>query len=253
MSDLNVPEPDAGTSGRVMYAWEPPRNIVGGEPVPKRTGIPQPIVNSIGEVCPTCGHKMPGIKELLEESAGWIDNLDGVVVAFYNQMLDMAHSDAVELALAQGKSAEQAELDGQDAVADLAYLFPSDLLTAAEGEDSRGAGQRDKLAKALVALATTFDPGNEDKMTRLDNVIKSMGHRHAAFERRNGTIQGATLGEYNLAKRALFAVLGTLGDRLTAAHVEAWSQAYDYAAAGMMQVQIRSGASAPRFSPNHGQ
>jgi hemoglobin-like flavoprotein len=252
MSDLNAPEPQAGDSGRIMFNWQPPRNIVGDQPV-RPVGLPEPIVSTIGEVCPTCGHKMPGIKELLEESAGWIDDLDGVIVAFYRNMIDMAHSDAVTLALALGKSPEQAELDGQEAGGDIGYIFPKDLLTAAEGDDSRGAGQRDKLAKALVALATTFDPGNPDKMKRLDNVIKSMGFRHAAFERRNGTIQGATLGEYNLAWRALRAVLCTLGDRFTAAHEEAWRQAYDYTAAGMMQQQILSGASAPRFSPNHGQ
>jgi hemoglobin-like flavoprotein len=252
MSDLNAPMPAPGESGKIMYAWEPPRNIIGEKPV-KQPRLPKPIVSAIGEECPHCGHKMPGIKELLEESAGWITDMDAVVVAFYNQMLDMAHADAVNASLALGRSREQAELDGQDAVDDLDFIFPKDLLTAAAGEDSRGAGQRDKLAKALVALATTFDPGNPDKMTRLDNVIKSMGHRHAAFERRNGTIQGATLEEYALAKRALFAVLSTLGDRLTAAHAEAWSQAYDYTAAGMMQVQITSGATAARFSPNHGQ
>ncbi len=255
MSHLDAPDPQPapGDSGKIMFDWQPPRNIVGENPPVKVPGLPQPIVNAIGQVCPTCGHKEPGIKELLGESAGWITDMDGVIVAFYNQMLDLAHADAVRAGLDKGKSPEQAELDGQDAVDDLAFLFPKDLLSAAAGADTRGAGQRDKLAKALVALATTFDPGNEDKMTRLDNVIKSMGHRHAAFQRRNGTIQGTTLEEYALAKRALFAVLGTLGERFTAAHAEAWSQAYDYTAAGMMQVQIRSGASAPRFSPNAGQ
>ncbi len=252
MSDLNALETQPGDSGRIMVGWQPARNIVGERPEPVAR-MPKPIVNSIGEVCPTCGHKMPGIKELLEESAGWIDDLDGVIVAFYTQMLDMAHADAAELALSQGKSPEQAELDGQDAVADLAYLFPADLVTAAAGEDSRGAGQRDKLAKALVGLATSFDLSDPESMGWLDRQLEIWGRRHAAFQRRNGTIQGATLGEYNLAKRALFAVLGTLGERLTAAHVEAWSQAYDYAASGMMMAAIRSASTAPRFSPNDGQ
>lgn len=232
---------------RISYEnYQPARHILDRTHVPAQ-GLPKALVTPLGEVCPTCGASTPGIKDLLLESAGWISDLDGAIVAFYQKLLDLAREAAENDGVSKGWSEAQIAEAGEQAVQDLAFLFPADLLTAAEGDDSRGAGQRDKLAKALVALASTYDPADDEKMTRLDTVIKSMGHRHAAFARRNGTIQGATWDEYGLAKKALMFVLGTLGDRFTAEHAEAWSQAYDYAASGMIQVQLRSGALAPRF------
>lgn len=238
---------EKSSTERISYEnYRPTRHIL-DKHMTAVVALPKPVVTPLGEVCPACGASSPGIKDLLLESAGWIQDLDGAVVAFYQRLLDLARADAEQGAVTAGLSQTQVQDAGEVAVQDLAFLFPADLLSATEGESSKGAEQRDKLAKALVALASTYDPSDDDKMLRLDNVIKSMGHRHAAFARRDGTIRGATWYEYHLAKRALMDVLVSLGDRFSPQHAEAWSQAYDYTASGMIQVQLRSGALAPRF------
>lgn len=241
---------EVDTFGRPrMAAPQPGRNILAAAPVTASAAVPAVIVSANREECPTCrgAGYMPSVSDLLQESASWIDDMDGVVMAFYNRMLELARKDAEEQVHSTGGPYAVALAAGDAAVADLAHLFPSDLLTGAVGaEDSAGAGQRDKLAKALVALSKMYDPADAEQMARLDTAINSMGTRHAAFVRRDGTIKGATWEEYGLAKRALMDVLGTL-PQLTRAHAEAWSQAYDYTASGMVQVQYRSGFTMPRF------
>jgi hemoglobin-like flavoprotein len=244
---------EAGERGEfvVVPGPQPSRNILAGRPVTASAPVPAPIVSNERQTCQHCegtGY-MPSVSDLLRESAEWISDMDSVVKAFYEHLLDLAHGDAVMAAKMKGATDEQAGRAGDEAVADLAYIFPADLLTARAGQEgSRGAAQRDKLAKALVALATMYDPSDADAMARLDTALTSMGARHASFARRDGTVSGATLAEYNLVKRALMDILSAgLGPKLTAAHAAAWSQAYDDAAGTMLRVAARQTSTAPRF------
>jgi hemoglobin-like flavoprotein len=133
------------------------------------------------------------------------------------------------------------------AAPDLAFLFPPDLLTAAHGSGDPGAVQRDRLLAAILALADTYGAGPE-AMQRLDNVIVSMGHRHAAFARADGTVEGATEAEYD-AVIAVFLQLmrDALGDQFTDLHWKAWMRALRYVKVGMLWAQYHSGASYPRM------
>lgn len=225
-------------------APQPSRHILSAQPIRARMAVPAARVSATREPCPHCegtGY-MPSISDLLRESASWISDMDGVVVAFYTKLLEIAREDAERAAWATGDDQAAA---GDEAVADAAFIFPPDLIAAAAGDaDSRGAGQRDKLAKALVDIATYFDPADPEKMERLGNVIRSMANRHGAFVRRDGTIRGATDEEYVQVHRALAYVLGTL-PKLTPAHAEAWNLAYQHVSGGMQYFQ--QAAVAPRF------
>lgn len=230
-------------------APQPGRNILAGDPVTASAPVPRQLVAAIAETCSHCGTVVvPSISDLLRESAGWVTDMDAVIVAFYSRMMEIVRDDSERSARMRGADPFTAAQEGNEAVADLAHIFPADLISATAGEgNSRGVHQRDKLASALVDLAKLFDPSDEEKMRRLDSAVSSMGGRHASFVRRDGTVQGATLEEYAIAKRALMDVLGTLGDRFTDHHREAWSLAYDFVAGGMMRVQQLSGFSMPRF------
>jgi hemoglobin-like flavoprotein len=240
---------EAGEFGPTItypHVPQPSRHVL-GESVVARMPVPRAIVSVHREPCPTCQGSgyMPSVSDLLRETASWIEDMDGVVRYFYTTLMEMARTDAERDARETGQSDPLAA--GQKAVDDLAFIFPADLISAATKEaGSRGAAQRDKLADALVGMATLYDPADQEKMERLENVIRSMGARHAAFARRDGTIQGATLGEYHLVWRGLAATLATLGDRFTPQHAEAWRIAYDDVAAGMMRAQ-RDASTAPRF------
>lgn len=231
------PEPAMLTPSRYVLASAP---------------VAVPLVTPHREPCTHCegtGH-MPSISDYLRESFGWITETDPVIRRFYERMVERMRMDAEQEAIYRGVTPEAAVWQaGQDAVDDILFLFPGDLVSAdiERPGDSPGMQQRDRLAKAIMALATMYDPADGDKMQRLDSAIESMGTRHAAFARRDGTVMAATWEEYHHAKRALFDVLGTLGDRFTKKHAAAWSIAYDYAASGMIQAQQRSGMSFPRF------
>lgn len=181
--------------------------------------------------CPHCGGMGAIVKsttELLRESlraatAG--RDGDAIVRDFYARLLDTAP--------------------------DLAPLFPADLTTG--DALSAGATQRDRLLKALLALADLYVPGDAEKMDRLTTAVRAFGRSHAAFSRPDGTVRGASLEEYAAVKLALFAALkDAIGDGWVPAFGYAWSQAYDFAAAEMMAEQHRSGFTFPR-QPRAGQ
>lgn len=130
----------------------------------------------------------------------------------------------------------------------LASLFPPDLLTAANGDElSAGYGQRNRLLGALVALSQSYDPTDPEGMDRLDTALNAYGGRHAAFQRPDGTVSGASLEEYAVVKAVLFGTLvAAAGPAWRPQYTAAWSEAYDYAAGVMLAAQRRSGASFPR-------
>ncbi len=131
---------------------------------------------------------------------------------------------------------------------DLAALFPADLTDPFSG----GAGkiQRDKLLGALVALSQSYDPDAPDSegMQILDTHLATFGRSHVRFFRPDGSERGATLDEYAAVKRVLFGtLLDAAGEAWRPEFTDAWSEAYDYAAATMMYAQHRSGARAARY------
>lgn len=197
---------------------------------PVRTGsfgqpAAAPLVSQFRIDCAHCGGRgfMPGINDLLTESVALLgDQGDEVIRMFYASLL-RAHPQ-------------------------LMTLFPGDPTQGDFGSDHKGAIQRDRLLKALTALAGLYDPGNPAKMDHLDQALGSFGRAHASFVRQDGTIKGATLEEYAAVKEALFTTLVSVAaDKWQPEYTEAWSQAYDYATAVMLTEQFRSGFAAPRF------
>lgn len=189
------------------------------------SAAPQPIISQTRTDCEHCGGRgfMPGINDLLTESVALLgDEGDEVIRMFYSSLL-RAHPQ-------------------------LMTLFPGDPTQGDFGSDHKGAVQRDRLLKALTALAGLYDPSSPAKMDHLDQALASFGRSHAAFTRQDGTIKGATLEEYAAVKEALFSTLvAAAGAQWKPEYTEAWSQAYDYATAVMLAEQFRSGFSAPRF------
>lgn len=186
---------------------------------------PQPLISQARTDCQECGGRgyMPGINDLLQESVKLLGGQgDEVIRMFYSALL-RAHPQLIT-------------------------LFPGDPTQGDFGSDHKGAVQRDRLLKALAALADLYDPGDAEKMKHLDQALSSFGRAHASFIRQDGTIRGATLEEYAAVKEALFAtLLRVAADKWKPEYTEAWSQAYDYAAAAMLTEQFRSGFAAPRF------
>lgn len=181
-----------------------------------------PPVRDVRPTCPHCrgtGHVLT-VNDLLRESIGLLGNDgDAVIRTFYAALLKHAP-----------------ELD---------YLFPRDLLAEIPyGAESAGSGpqQRDRLLVALVAVAKNYDPEYPERMAALDSTLERYGRSHAAFQRQDGSVRGATLDEYHVVKVMLF---NTLHDVAGAAwrpeFDDAWSEAYDYAAAGMLFHGQRSG------------
>jgi hemoglobin-like flavoprotein len=198
------------------------------DPGPADSGVhalPSPV-RGVRVGCHECegrGYVVKPVKELLQESLGLIPEGkgDAVVAEFYRRLIDADN----------GKPSED----------HIASLFPSDLLSAADGEvDSRGAQQRDRLFKALAALADLYNPDDPAAMERLDHALGAYGRSHAPFLRPDGSVRGATLQEYAAVQ---FALIGTFRDAGGPGwHPEydrAWVEAYDYAAAKMMVEQHR--------------
>lgn len=187
--------------------------------------VPKPMVSQNREPCEHCGGRgfMPSVSDYLRESIQLLgDQGDEVVRAFYVALFRAAP--------------------------ETAKLFPGDPTQGELGTDHRGARQRELLLSALASLADLYDPDDPDKMKRLDTALGSFGRKHAAFARPDGTVKGATWEEYGAVKDALFQTLvRAAGEKWRPEYAEAWSQAYDYAAAVMVAEQYRSGFSAPRF------
>lgn len=187
--------------------------------------VPQPIVSQARVHCTHCEGRgyVPGVNDLLSESLALLgDQGDDVIRAFYSRLFMVAP--------------------------ELASLFPGNPTEGEFGTDHKGAVQRERLLAALAALAELYDPADAEKMGRLDGALDRFGRAHAAFVRQDGTIKGATWEEYAAVKDALFTTLvRTAAEAWRAEYTEAWSLAYDYAAAGMVSAQQRSGFSAPRF------
>jgi hemoglobin-like flavoprotein len=176
-----------------------------------------PVAPAEREECPKCRGRgyVPTTNELLRESIALVaDGGDMVVKEFYTRLLQAAP--------------------------DLAALFPPDLLTAASGNElSDGYGQRNRLLGALVSLSQLYDPTNPDLMTRLGVFLMTWGGRHAAFQRPDGTVRGATLAEYEAVRKVLFTVLSdAAGDKWLPEYTAAWDEAYEHAAEGMIAGQF---------------
>lgn len=222
-------QPTAGARPAYMSDAEP---AVFTEP---GVGDPDPVtdsgVHALGDLtdvanlhrvgCRTCGGQgftLMSTRELLRDSVALIPDGGGDVVVkeFYTRLLKKAKG--------------------------LTYLFPPDLLTAATADpNSRGARQRDRLYKALEALATMYDPDDRAGMEKLDTALAAFGRSHATFNRDDGPVRGATLDEYAAVKATLLETLQALtGAAWSTAFTSAWSEAYDYAAATMMYEQHRS-------------
>jgi hemoglobin-like flavoprotein len=178
---------------------------------------PEAYANADRADCPHCHGtgKILTTADLLRESIGLLGNdpreLDNFVAEFYRRLLDAAP--------------------------DLAPLFPEDLTRTGTGSDPNGRGkaQRDKLLHALIALATSYDPDDTEKMKVLDTHLAAFGRSHASFPRADGSGLGATLDEYHAVKVTLFGLLhDAAGERWLPEYDDVWSEAYDYAAAAMM-------------------
>lgn len=203
--------------------------------------LPEPRTDAptIRAACATCeghGYVERPVNDLLRESLSLIpvDGGDTVIRDFYRRLLSLVIPGA----------------DGRDVHlgAQLAPLFPRDLLTAATQDGaSPGAMQRDKLLQALIALAELHGTGNPDDQQRLDTALGSFGRSHAAFQRPDG-VYGATEEEYDAVGDVLAATLaGAAGTLWRPEYTRAWRQAYSYAKVGMLWAQYHSGMHAARY------
>lgn len=96
--------------------------------------------------------------------------------------------------------------------------FPDDILEARESLDSAGLRQRDKLLKAILTVCVLWDPGNDERMARLDETLDAVGRAHVQH--------GATLEEYGAV---LGVFLGVCADYARTAKVPhpVWTEAYE--------------------------
>jgi hemoglobin-like flavoprotein len=161
--------------------------------------------------CQGVGYVLKSVNDLLRESLGLLgDAGDAVVTEFYRRLIDADN--------------------GKPPADQLASLFPPDLLT-----DDRTRGQRDKLLKALTALADWYVPDDPALMGRLDTALRAYGRSHALFVRPDGSVRGATLQEYAAVQTVL---MGTLrhaaGKAWLPEYDAAWAEAYDHAAPVML-------------------
>lgn len=221
---LDAVEPEPAREWADGAAPEPSRRILAAPRMAASARVPVPVVRAEREQCPTCKGAgfMPSLSDLLRESIGLLDDGDKVVRQFYATLFRMAP--------------------------EVAGLFPGNPTEGDLGTDHRGAQQRERLLVALVALADSYDPADAEKMERLDTALRSFGRSHAAFARPDGTIKGATWEEYAAVKTALFGTLvRAAGKAWRPEFTDAWSHAYDYAAAVMLAEQHRSGFTSPRF------
>ncbi len=100
----------------------------------------------------------------------------------------------------------------------LARRFPQDLLDANAALDGAGAKQRDRLLQAVLAVATLWDPGNEERMRSLDAALDAMASQH--------TKHGATLQEYALVEETLRGVFESYA-RTAQIPRSIWKRAYE--------------------------
>jgi hemoglobin-like flavoprotein len=166
--------------------------------------------------CAGRGFVVKSVNDLLRESLSLLgDAGDAVVTEFYRRLVDADN--------------------GKDPADQLASLFPPDLLT-----DDRTRGQRDRLLKALVALADLYHPDDPAALERLDNALAAYGRAHAPFVRPDGQVRGASLAEYAAVQQVLMGALhDAAGKAWLPGYDAAWAEAFDYAAAKMMVEQHR--------------
>jgi hemoglobin-like flavoprotein len=192
-TDPRIPTPGVATT----EPEDPPMT----EPATEQRQVPEiPPMNR--PRCEHCGATMPTAHDYLRQSIDLIDNAgegvgDEVVVRFYERLFSLAP--------------------------DLRLIFPADLLDAERGSDTKGFRQRDQLVSALRAVALWYDPFNPKSMQSLDSALQTMGRRHAAFEKRDGS--GVIV-----PRRAHYdAVDACLMDTLHEVAGEAWLPVWDAA------------------------
>lgn len=162
--------------------------------------------------CQGAGFLLKSTNELLGESLALIPEGQGdaVIREFYRRLV--------------------AADNGKDPAEQLTPLFPPDLLT-----DDAMHGQRDKLLHALMALAQLYNPDDAASMERLDHALASYGRHHALFTRPDGSVRGASFGEYVAVRDTLFSTLHDVaGSAWRPEYDAAWAEAYDHAAERML-------------------
>jgi hemoglobin-like flavoprotein len=100
----------------------------------------------------------------------------------------------------------------------LAQKFPADLLDANASLNGRGAKQRDKLLAAVLAVMTMFNPGDDQRMSRLTQTLEAMALRHAQHR--------ATIEEYGAVVSVLLSVLQDFA-RTSNVPESIWESAYE--------------------------
>lgn len=142
--------------------------------------------------------------------------MDGIIAEFYKRLI----------------SFDDMKADGDK----LASLFPADLTTG-EALNSKGHRQRDVLLDGVLTLMSTYDPDHLDSepMQHLVQVLRKLGRDHAAFQRPDGTVRGATVKEYGEVLSVLVGLIhDAFGDRWLPEYDRAWADAYWFAAVEMM-------------------
>lgn len=177
--------------------------------------------------CPTCGQDVPPVRVMLSDTLTRVSTRSAeMVAAFYARLFEQR--------------------------ADLAEMFPPDLIDATSAPESGGYVQRERLLNAAVAVASHFNPGNDESMAALNSALDRMGADHGdnrmtvADPEWPGGRRPLLQREYDVVNACLIATLREFhGEAWTPMHTAAWWIAMTYVADRMGAAQI---VSSPRRS-----
>jgi hypothetical protein len=106
-----------------------------------------------GDPCPTCGHIVPPVRELLADTLSRVaTRAPEVFATFYGSLFDERP--------------------------DLAEMFPADLDDPGSDPSGGGHAQRERLLNASVAVASHYNPRNPESMAALNAALDKMGATH---------------------------------------------------------------------------
>jgi hemoglobin-like flavoprotein len=180
-----------------------------------------------GDPCPTCGHIVPPVRELLADTLSRVaTRAPEVFATFYGSLFDERP--------------------------DLAEMFPADLDDPGSDPSGGGHAQRERLLNASVAVASHYNPRNPESMAALNAALDKMGATHGesrmtvADPEWPGGRRPLLQREYDVVNKHLIATLRRFqGDSWTPMHTAAWWTALTYVADRMGATQILA---APRHA-----
>lgn len=122
-------------------------------------------------------------------------------------------------------------------------LFPADILEATNALDSRGLKQRESLLGAILAMVSLFNPGDAERLEKLDAALTGMGQSHTRWD------PPAMIEEYGAVTKVLLDVFRNYAQTSNVPQ-RVWEKAYrpalrrslEYVSGTMLRAQALHGA-----------